>query len=67
MIGSGERAVRTTNCAPIQTQSVERLGTGHFVDQVQVDVDEHRLTFGRGDDMFFPDLFEESLGGHDLA
>ena len=40
-------------------QAFERLGTGDFVDQVAVDVEDGRAVFLGVDDVFVPDLVVE--------
>jgi hypothetical protein len=43
-------------------EPLERLGRGHLVDQVQVDVEDGRAVGLRDDDVLVPDLLEERLG-----
>jgi hypothetical protein len=54
VVGRGERAVGTTHRTVVEAKTVEGLGARHLVDQVQVNVDEGRLAWGRGDDVLVP-------------
>ena len=55
-VRSGRRTLR-----PGQPQALERLGAGHFVDQVQVDVEDRLFAGFRMDDMVVQ-IFEEVRG-----
>ena len=61
VIDGGERQVRPAHPAPGQPQAVERLRTGHLVDQVPVDVQQRRFV-GRLHHVAIPDLLEQCLG-----
>ena len=50
-VRSGRRTAR-----PVGAQTVERLRTGHLVDEVQVDVEQVRLALGVPDHVVLPDL-----------
>jgi hypothetical protein len=45
--------------AACQAQAVEGLGRGHLVDEVEIDVEEVRLTVGAVDDVGVPDLLAQ--------
>ncbi len=58
VVGRGNGQLGPTNPAASQPQSFEGLGAGHFVDQMQVDVQD-RLLAGFGlDNVGVPDFFE---------
>ena len=63
----GDRQIRPVDRTVGQPQPVESLGTGHLVDEVQVDVDQIRLPRGAlagpgNDDMIGPHLLGERTG-----
>ena len=55
----GQGEVGAAYGAPVEPQTVERLGRGHLVDQVQVDEEEVGLTLGAADDVLVPDFFRQ--------
>ncbi len=58
MVGRGHGELGAANLATGQTQALEGLGAGDFVNQLQIDV-EDRLLSGLGrDDMLVPDFGE---------
>ena len=59
--GCGELA-GIADLAPGQPQTLERLGRGHLVDEVQVDEKQVRLAFRGTDHMGVPQLLGEGLG-----
>ena len=61
-----DREVGPANPAPGQTQTLERLGRGHLVNQVQVDVEQRRLVGGLDDDVAGPDPVEQRLRCHQV-
>ena len=72
-IGSGDRSsarcgrrghgpLGPPHLAPGQPQSFEGLGAGHFVDQVQVDVQDRLLAVFGLDDVGVPDFLEHRAG-----
>ena len=60
----GEGEVGAAHGAAGEPQPVERLRRGHLVDEVEVDVEEVRLTLGGSDDVLVPDLLGQGLA-HD--
>ena len=66
--GVATRALGPAHLAAGQAQPFERLRAGHFVHEVQVDV-ENRLPAGLGvDDVVVPDFLEHRAGcGHQLS
>ena len=51
--------------ATVGAQSIERLRRGHFVNQMQVDVQKRRLPLGRRDHVRIPELIEQRTRRHD--
>ena len=64
VVHRGDRQVRSADLAAGQPQAVERLRRGHFVDEMQVDIEQRGLAGSIANDVRGPDLFEERLGGH---
>ena len=62
MIHGGDGQVWTTDRSAGQAQAVERLRRGHFVHQVEVDVEQVRLAFDSPDHVPFPDFVGQGLG-----
>src|SRR5690606_20748889 len=58
----GDGEVRAAQRPVGQAESLERLGAGHLVHQVQVDVEQVGLTLGAPDDVLLPDLFGHRAG-----
>jgi hypothetical protein len=58
----GDGAVGSANLAVGETEAVEGLGTGDFVDEMEIDVEERGLACWLGDEMGLPDFFEEGAG-----
>ncbi len=63
VIGRRDRSFGPADGALVDPQTLERLGAGHFVDQVQIDVDDGRPRFGGIDDVLFPDFVEHGPRG----
>ena len=66
VVGCGEGGIRPPHAAAGQSQPLEGLRAGHFVDEVPVDVEQRQFA-GRGaDDVGVPDLVEQRAGrgGH---
>jgi hypothetical protein len=63
-----EREVRPAHTATSHAQAIERLRARHFVQQVQVDVEQVRLAVGSAYDVCVPHLLGEGLlsGSHHL-
>jgi hypothetical protein len=62
VIGGGDRALGAADLAAGEAEAFERLGAGHFVHELQVDV-QHRLpTLLRVDDVGVPDFLEQRAG-----
>ena len=62
VIDGRERPLGPADLAAGEAQALERLRAGHFVDQVQVDV-QNRLPAGLVvDDVLVPDFFEQCAG-----
>src|ERR1700722_1534114 len=59
VIYRGDGAIRAAQFAACHAKTVEGLGTGNLVDQMQIDVEDARFTCGFGDEMLLPYLFEE--------
>jgi hypothetical protein len=53
--------VGTTYCAPREAQSVERLGRGHLVDQVEIDEEKVGLTIGAPHHVLVPYFFRQGF------
>ncbi len=64
VVGRGHRQVGTAHRPARQSQSVEGLGGGHLVHEVEVDEDEIRLALGRVDDVRVPDLLAQRARCH---
>ena len=62
VVGRGDGQFRPAHFAAGQAQAFERLGAGHFVDQVQVDVEERLLARLGMHDVCIPDFFEHRRG-----
>ena len=58
VIGRGHGPLGPADLAAGQPQPLERLGAGHFVDQLQVDVEDRLLARFGVDDVVVPDLLE---------
>src|SRR3569832_37761 len=63
MIGDGNRPARNADLAPGRAQPLERLWTGDFVDQMQVDIEKDRIFIKLGDDMGVPDFLDKVARG----
>ena len=57
-----EREVWTPDRAALRADAVERLGRGHLVDEMQVDVEQVRLALGPADHVLVPDLLDDRPG-----
>ena len=63
VILGGDRLIGTTNLSPCHAQPFESLGTGHFVNKVEVNVKKVRgATFALFHNMVLPDLFGHRAG-----
>ena len=62
VIGHGERGVGPAHRATALAQALERLRTGHLVDQVAVDVQQAGAVVLLVDQVRLPDLVEQSPG-----
>ena len=60
VIFRGHREIRTTHRSAGSSKTVEGLRAGHLVHQMQVDVQQIRLTVGRPDDVVVPHLLGQS-------
>ena len=61
MVDGGERQLRPPHAPARQPEPIERLRTGHFVNQVPIDVQERRLV-GRRHDVAIPHFFKQCFG-----
>jgi hypothetical protein len=43
----------------VEPETVERLGRGHLVNEVEIDEEEIGLTLGAADDVLVPDFFRK--------
>ena len=66
MVLGRDRQVGTPYRPTSGTQAVERLRAGHFVDEVEVDVEQVRLTLGMPDYVCVPDLLGQCAPHHNL-
>jgi hypothetical protein len=64
MIHRGDGALGTPDLQAALAQAGKGLGGGHFVDEMQVDIQNGRSLGLFGDDMRLPDFFKECFG-HD--
>ena len=64
VVDGGEGEIGPADFSIVLAQAVERLGAGHFVDQVAIDVEEGAAAGQVGDDVAIPNLIEE--GGRHL-
>ena len=62
VVDRGHGPLGPPDLAAGQPQPLEGLGAGHFVDQVQVDVQDRLLAFFGMDDVVVPDLLEHRPG-----
>ena len=62
VVDSGHRPLRTPDLAPSDSQCLKGLRAGHFMDQLQVDIQDRLLAFFGMDDMPVPELFEQVPG-----
>lgn len=69
MVGHRQRQFWTTHLAPGRTKPLERLGAGHLMNEMAVDIDEAGAIGPPFDNVRGPDLLVQSLGslGHDAA
>ncbi|OSM05107.1 hypothetical protein MAIT1_03251 [Magnetofaba australis IT-1] len=67
MIGHGESGFRVTHAAAGQSQTLERLRAGHFVNQVAVDVNQTGPVLIGADEVGVPDLIIKGLGAHGVS
>ena len=58
VIDSGHCARRLAHLASRRAQAIKRLGRSHFVNEVQVDVEDRRPSSRSRDQMSVPDLLE---------
>jgi hypothetical protein len=59
VIDGGNAAVWAANFAAGESQSFEGLRRGHFVQQLEIDIEQGRFALGLGDDVLLPYFFEE--------
>ena len=64
MVHCRDCKVRTTHLAARHSQAFESLGRSHFVDKVQVDVNQARLPLFLVNNVGIPDFLEHSFCGH---
>jgi hypothetical protein len=64
VVHCGQGEFRTSNFALVHTQSIERLGAGDFVDQMQVDINDRRLARFFPDNVIVPNFFDDRLFCH---
>src|ERR1700691_3528991 len=67
VVGRRQREVGAANAATVQAQAVKGLGTGHLVDEVEVDIEECRLALRSDDDVVLPYFFVKSFSSHELV
>ena len=65
VIRHGDGLVRCADGAARHAQPFKGLRTGHFVDEVTVDIQQASAVIGFVDDMGVPDFIVKRLGGHD--
>ena len=63
VVRHGRRQGRAADLAARDPQSFERLGTGHFVNQMAIDVQNRRLVRFVDDDVLIPNLGEQRARG----
>ena len=61
VVRSCHRPSRLSNFATRQTQALEGLRTGHFMNQMQIDINDGLLSGLLMDHMVVPDFFKERL------
>ena len=68
MIDRGDGPLRPSHLPPCQPQGLESLRAGHFVDEVQVDIEDRLLAAFGVDDVVVPDFLEHCPGkrGHGM-
>mmetsp|Transcript_22345 Transcript_22345/g.41965 ORF Transcript_22345/g.41965 Transcript_22345/m.41965 type:complete len:201 (-) Transcript_22345:107-709(-) len=62
MIGSSQRAVKSSYFSSGDAEALESLRAGYFMDKMSVDVDKARAVLLLVHHMAFPNLIKESLG-----
>ncbi len=62
VVDGGHRAIGPAHLAAGQPQPLKCLRRGHLVHQLQVDVEQRGLTFGRNYHVLLPYLFKERFG-----
>ena len=58
VVDRGHRAVRLAHLAPGGAQAIESLRRSHFVNQVQVDIEQRLAVRGGGNDVLVPNFLE---------
>jgi len=67
VVGRGDGQICAADLTAGQTQRLERLGRRHFVDKVQIDVEQGRLAGLLADNVVLPDLLKQCAWGWCLA
>ena len=62
VVHRGERLVRPPHLTACETEPLESLGRSHFVDEVEVNIENRRLARAGADDVAIPDLVDHRLG-----
>ena len=62
MIHRGDRAIRTQHLKAALLEHGESLRRGHFMHEVQIDIEHGGSTRLFGDDVIIPDFLEQCLG-----
>ena len=63
VVGGGDRPLGPADLAAGEAQALERLRAGHFVDQLQVDVQDRLLARLGEHDVVVPDFLEQACAG----
>jgi hypothetical protein len=61
VVHRGDREIGTADAAARQPEGLERLGAGHLMDEMEIDVEEIRLADRPMDDVTLPDLLGQRL------
>ena len=64
VIHSGDRAQRLSDSPSISTQPVKSLRRSHFMDKVQVNIEQRGLPLRRGNYVRVPNLFKQGASWH---
>ena len=64
MVNCGKCEVRSTDRSSLFEEGGERLRRGHFVDEVEVHIEQVETLVDVRDDVLLPDLVEERLTAH---